>query len=203
MSHIIKNRYSLKDKIQLAWWLLRTKLQVPSARLIRYPFVVRGGAYVDYGRRLTTGVGCRIEAFRMDDSMHKRIEFGTDVQINDYVHISAIDKVEIGNNVLIASHVYISDNSHGYYDGGNCDSSPHTPPKDRAYKVAPVKIGNNVWLGEGVIVMPGVEIGSGCVIGAHSIVNKSIPSNSIAVGSPAKIIKKYSQQTGKWEKTTL
>ena len=50
--------------------------------------------------------------------------------------------------------------------------------------------------------MPGVEIGSGCIIGAHSIVNKSIPSNCIAVGSPAKVIKKYSQQTGKWEKIT-
>ena len=199
----ILNKYSLKDKIQIAWWLLRTKIQVPSARLIRYPFVVRGGGYVDYGRQLTTGVGCRIEAFRMNDSKHKRIIFGNDVQINDYVHISAIEKVYIGNNVLMASHVYISDNSHGYYDGSHCDSSPLIPPKDRAYKVEPVKIGDNVWLGEGVIVMPGVEVGNGCVIGAHSIVNKSIPSNCIAVGSPAKVIKKYSQQTGKWEKITL
>ena len=43
MSRLTNNEYSFKDKIQLAWWLLRTKLQVPSARLIRYPFVVRGG----------------------------------------------------------------------------------------------------------------------------------------------------------------
>lgn len=203
MNNSIKNEYSLKDKIQLAWWLLKTKVQAPKARLLRYPLVVRGGRYIDYGQRLTTGVGCRIEAFRINDSMHKRIVFGTDVQINDYVHISSIDKVEIGDNVLMASHVYISDNSHGYYDGGHCDSSPQIPPKDRAYKISPVKIGDNVWLGEGVIVMPGVEIGCGCVIGAHSIVNKSIPSNCIAVGSPAKVVKKYSQQTGKWEKITF
>lgn len=203
MSRLTNNEYSFKDKIQLAWWLLRTKLQVPSARLIRYPFVVRGGGYVDYGQRLTTGVGCRIEAFRMNDSKHKRIIFGNDVQINDYVHISAVEKVDIGNNVLMASHVYISDNSHGYYDGSHCDSSPQTPPKDRAYKVVPVKIGDNVWLGEGVIVMPGVEIGSGCVIGAHSVVNKDIPTDCIAVGAPAKVIKQYSQLTRKWEKVTL
>lgn len=200
MSNSIKNEYSILDKIQLAWWLFRTKLITTKARIIRFPFVVRGGRYIDYGQRLTTGVGCRIEAFRMNDSKHKRIIFGNDVQINDYVHISAIEKVDIGNNVLMASHVYISDNSHGYYDGSHCDSSPVTPPKDRAYKVAPVKIGDNVWLGEGVIVMPGVEIGSGCVIGAHSIVNKSIPANCIAVGSPAKVIKKYSHETHKWEK---
>lgn len=68
--------------------------------------------------------------------------------------------------------------------------------------IAPVKIGENTWIGEGVIVMPGVEIGSGCVIGAHSIVNKSIPSNSIAVGSPAKVVKKYSQESQRWEKVT-
>lgn len=199
----MKNEYSFKDKLQLSWWLLLTKIQVRSARLIRRPFVVRGARYVDYGQRLTTGVGCRIETFRINNSKHKRIIFGNDVQINDYVHISAIEKVDIGNNVLMASHVYISDNSHGYYDGSNCDSSPLTPPKDRAYKVAPVKIGDNVWLGEGVIVMPGVEIGSGSVIGAHSIVNKNIPSNCIAVGAPAKVVKRYSLQTEKWEKISL
>ncbi len=202
-SNHIKNEYSFKDKIQLAWWLMLTKLQVPSARLIRRPFIARGGGYIDYNQRLTTGVGCRIEAFRVNNSKHKRIIFGNDVQINDYVHISAIEKVEIGNNVLMASHVYISDNSHGYYDGSNYDSSPLTPPKDRAYKVAPVKIGDNVWIGEGVIVMPGVEIGSGCVIGAHSIVNKSIPANCIAVGSPARVIKRYSFPMRKWEKVSL
>lgn len=201
MRNLIKNEYSLKDKIQLAWWLLRTKLQVSSARLIRYPFVVRGGGYVDYGQRLTTGVGCRIEAFRMNDSKHKRIIFGNDVQINDYVHISAIEKVDIGNNVLMASHVYISDNSHGYYDGSHCDSSPLTPPKDRAYKIAPVKIGNNVWIGEGAIIMPGVFIGDGCVIGAHSVVNHNIPPSCIAVGSPARVIKKYNYKTNHWENT--
>ena len=200
MPSSIKNEYSFKDKIQLAWWLLRTKLLASSARLIRFPFVIRGGKYVDYGKRLTTGVGCRIEAFRMSDSLHKRIVFGDDVQINDYVHISAIERVEIGDNVLMASHVYISDNSHGFYAGTECDSSPAISPKDREYMVATVKIGKNVWLGEGVIIMPGVEIGDGCVIGAHSVVNKNIPDNCIAVGSPAKIVKKYSFEKKVWEK---
>ena len=63
-----------------------------------------------------------------------------------------------------------------------------------------MKIGDNVWLGEGVIVMPGVTIGNGCVIGAHSVVNKSIPDNCIAVGTPAKIIKRYSFDSKKWER---
>ena len=66
--------------------------------------------------------------------------------------------------------------------------------------MAPVKIGKNVWLGEGVIVMPGVTIGDGAVIGAHSVVNKSIPPACVAVGSPAKVIKKYSFEQGVWLK---
>lgn len=201
MSRMIKNEYSLQDKIQLAWWLIKTRIKVPSARLIRFPFVVRGERYIDFGSRLTTGVGCRIEAFKMNDKVSKRIIFGKDVQINDYVHISAIEQVIIGNNVLMASHVYISDNSHGFYGGNENDSSPWTPPIDRPYMIAPVRIGDNVWLGEGAIVLPGVKIGNGCVIGAHSIVNKDIPSNCIAVGAPAKVVKKYSDKNQRWEKT--
>ena len=197
---MLNNHYSIIDKFQLAWWLLRTKIQVPSARLIRRPFVVRGERLVAYGLGLTTGVGCRLEAFAVNDDKHKRIVFGNNVQINDYVHISAIEKVDIGDNVLMASHVYISDNSHGQYKGVEGDTAPSVPPIKRPYFVAPVKIGNNVWLGEGVIVMPGVTIGDGCVIGAHSIVNKDMPANTVAVGSPAKIVKKYNENLKVWEK---
>lgn len=201
MSPHIRNQYNIIDKFKMAIWLVKTKLICSQARLIRFPFVIRGGQHIDLGTSLTTGVGCRLEAFATDDnSAEKKIRFGHDVQINDYVHISAIEKVEIGDNVLMASHVYISDNSHGIYSGGVNESSPLTPPKDREYITAPVRIGKNVWLGEGVIVMPGVEIGDGCVIGAHSIVNKSIPANCIAVGAPAKVVKVYSFEEKCWKR---
>ena len=196
----IKNQYSFTEKIELGYNLLRTKLLHKSARLIRFPFVIRGKQYIDLGTSLTTGVGCRLEAFSLNNSKHKRIIFGHDVQINDYVHISAIEKVEIGDGVLMASHIYISDNSHGIYDGSNNDSSPLIPPKEREYIASPVKIGKNVWIGEGVIIMPGVEIGDGCIIGAHSVVNKNIKKYSIAVGAPAKVIKEYSFEKGIWDK---
>lgn len=83
---------------------------------------------------------------------------------------------------------------------GGAESSPDEAPDHREYITAPVKIGKNVWLGEGCIVMPGVTIGDGAVIGAHSIVNKSIPPASVAVGAPAKVIKKYSFEQGIWLK---
>ena len=128
------------------------------------------------------------------------MHFGEDCQINDYVHIVAMENISIGNNVLMASHVFISDNSHGSYKCDFRDSDPRIPPTERAYATSPIKIGNNVWIGEGVMIMPGVTIGDGCVIGAHSIVSKSIPNNSIAVGTPAKVVKQYNFNTKHWEK---
>lgn len=63
-----------------------------------------------------------------------------------------------------------------------------------------MKIGKNCWLGEGVIVMPGVTIGDGCVIGAHSVVNKDMPAACIAVGSPARVVKKFDFEKKSWIK---
>lgn len=196
----ISNRYSLFNKVRLAFRLLMTKLIWRRARIIRKGITLRGKKMVDLGTGLTTGYNCRIEAFLSGDDSKKKIVFGDRVQINDYVHISAIQSVRIGDDVLMASHVYISDNSHGSYKGDNNDTSPEIPPTKRPYLVSPVNIGNRVWIGEGVIVMPGVNIGDGAVIGAHSIVNNDIPSNCIAVGSPAKIIKQWNKETQRWEK---
>lgn len=195
----MKNKYSIYSKCKLFIWLIRTKLIAHQARIIRFPFDIRGRKYIDIGRRLTTGVGCRLEAFSEDGK--KKMFFGSDVQLNDYVHINAMCRVEIGNNVLIASHVYISDNSHGIYKGTLKDSRPDVPPIKRDYYIKPVSIGNNSWICEGVLILPGVKIGIGCILGAHSVVNKNIPDYSIAVGNPAYIIKRYDFTRNGWFKT--
>ena len=197
--NIVSNKYSLSDKFHLAFWLLRTKFIDKRVRLFRFPIVIRGREFIDFGEGLTTGVGCRFDCFS-ERKGEIKLKFGKDIQLNDYVHIVSMDEVTIGDNVLIASHVFISDNSHGSYKGDNNDSSPEIPPTERQYSTSPVKIGKNCWIGEGVVIMPGVEIGEGCVIGAHSIVNKSIPPKTIAVGAPAKVIKKWDDENHRWKK---
>ena len=192
----MKNSYTIYGYLRLAISYILTKIFYSNSRIIRFPFDVRGKKYRNFGERLTIGFNCRFEAFGKDEE--KLILFGDRVQINDYVHISAMSGIEIGDDVLIASHVYISDNSHGYYNENG--DSPKIPPSQRKYLISKVKIGNNVWLGEGVIVLPGVEIGDGCIIGAHSVVNKTLPKGVIAVGSPAKIIKEYDFKQQKWIK---
>lgn len=106
----------------------------------------------------------------------------------------------IGDNCLLASHIYISDNSHGVYSGSENDSCPDSPPVKREYITSPVVIGKNCWIGESVLILPGVHIGDGCIIGAHSIVKNDIPAACIAVGIPARIVKKYNFTLKKWEK---
>lgn len=198
---MIRKNYSLANIISLIWYALYTKIRCNQARIIRTPFYLRGKKYINFGSNLTTGVGCRIECMQIIGAKEPILNLGQNVQINDYVHICALNRIEIGDDVLIASHVYISDNSHGSYKGNSHDSNPRIPPIYRAYATAPVKIGNRVWIGEGVIVLPGVTIGDGVIVGAHSIVNKDIPNDTIAVGSPVKIIKKYNISTKQWEKT--
>ena len=194
----IKNTYSLSTKLKLAYWLVKTKLICKNARLIRFPFDIRGQKFINLGHQLTTGVNCRLEAFSNDNL--PTMLLGTGIQINDYVHICAMENVTIGNNVLIASHVYISDNSHGSYKGNLNDSHPDIAPKDREYITSPVKIGDNVWIGEHVVILPGVTIGKGSVIGANSIVTKNVPEYTIAAGLPAKPIKEFNLTKQIWEK---
>lgn len=192
----MRNSYFLSTKLYLAYCLIRTKFISPQSRLFRFPFEIRGCQYIDLGKNLTTGKNCRFEAFESDKKFSLII--GNNVQVNDNVHITAMHNVRIGNNVLMASKVYISDCTHGIYTG-DVQSFPDTPPISRKYDIKSVHIEDNVWLGDNVCVLPGVTIGEGSIIGAGSVVTKSIPKHSIAVGVPAKIIKQFSVDTKKWE----
>jgi acetyltransferase-like isoleucine patch superfamily enzyme len=191
-------RYTIIELLKLLFSYLNTKIFYYNSRLIRLPFDVRNKSNIDLGHNLTTGVGCRIEAFSKNKNVV--LKFGNNIQINDYVHITAMESVIIGNNVLLASKIYISDCSHGCYSGNENDSNPNTIPVDRPLFSKPIIIEDNVWLGEFVSVLPGVTIGRGTIVGANSVVTKSLPSYVIAVGSPAKPIKKFNFQTSRWEK---
>lgn len=191
-------KYDVIGAVKLVLSYIHTKLFYGKSRLIRLPFDVRNKSNIDFGQGLTTGVGCRIEAFPQNSKIVLR--FGKNVQLNDYVHITAMTNVVIGDNVLMASKIYISDCTHGSYSGDNNDSDPNSIPIDRPLSSKPVLIEDNVWLGEFVSVLPGVTIGKGTIVGANSVVSKSLPPYVIAVGIPAKPVKKYNFESLKWEK---
>lgn len=192
-------RYGLIGCFKLILSLIYTKIFYPRARLIRLPFDIRNKKYIKLGNGFTSGFGCRLEAvvLKNKNKSENLISFGHNVQINDYVHIAAGESIIIGNNVLIASKVFITDLNHGNYSNEIPDS-PLSFPNDRAIITKPVIIAENVWLGEGVCVLPGCIIGFGSIIGAASVVTKNIPPNSIAVGNPAKVIKQYDYSKKLW-----
>jgi len=193
-------RYGFSGGIRHLFYYLNTLLFYSNSRLIRLPIEIRGASFIDLGKRLTTGRNCRIEVFT-DESNYRNKEiilsFGNDITLNDNVHIAAKYSVKIGNNVLIASKVFITDHNHGNYEHDG--SSTLIPPVERKLCGKPVIIEDNVWLGEFVVILPGVTIGKGSIIGAMSVVTKSIPPNSIAVGSPAKVIKEYDMVNSCWK----
>lgn len=185
--------YSFGEKIKNIKALMYTKLFWRTARLIRLPVFVRNKNHLIYGSGLTTGYNLRIEASEKSNSIY----LGKNVIIGDYCHIVGRNNLKIGDNVLIASRVYISDTSHGSYNETLGDD-PNTIPNERKLVYKEIEIGNNVWIGENVCILPGVKIGDGCVVGANTVVTKSFDNNSIIVGNPGRVIKKYDDTSYGW-----
>ncbi|MCB2357872.1 DapH/DapD/GlmU-related protein [Clostridium estertheticum] len=196
----MRNKYSLSETISTAYALICTKLFYKGARLIRRPFYCRGKSRLRFGEGFTTGYHCRFDLLGEENDNSKKLIIGKNCKIGDNVHIVANEKVIIGDNCLMASKIFISDTSHGEYSNATNDSSPDVPPDERILYMKQVSIGDNVWIGENVCILLGVNIGKGCIIAANSVVNRDVPNNCIAAGLPAKIVKRYNHQTGEWRK---
>lgn len=128
-------------------------------------------------------------------------DYGCNIYIGDNVSVNMnctfidCNKITIGNYVLIASNVQIYTAAHPVELSERL--TPDWTPASKQYfcrtYAKPVTIGNGCWLGGGVIVLPGVTIGDGCVIGAGSVVTKDIPSNTLAVGNPCRVIRQINR----------
>lgn len=123
-----------------------------------------------------------------------QITIGMGSRIGHFNHIYATYSITIGKSVLTADKVYISDNLHSYEDVS-------APILDQPIKQCnSVTIGDGSWIGENVCII-GSNIGRNCVIGANSVVTKDIPDFCVAVGAPARVIKRYCKDTLAWKKT--
>ena len=143
---------------------------------------------------LLGGIG---ENVAIDTPFHcdhgKNIFIGSDVIIN--MNCTFVDNmpIKIGNRVLVASNVQIYTSSHPVLPEERLvpDWKEHKTTWFRTY-ARPVEIKDNAWIGAGSILLPGVTIGENSVIGAGSVVNRTIPANCLAVGNPCKIIRYFS-----------
>jgi len=107
------------------------------------------------------------------------IEIGSDFYANHNLTILDVCRVSIGHHVMIGPNVMISTATH-----------PLDPIQRRDTEFGkPITIGNDVWLGGNISILPGVTIGDNCVIGAGAVVTKDVPANSVAVGNPCRVMK--------------
>lgn len=118
------------------------------------------------------------------------IYFGNNCEVNMNCTFLDSNEIRIGDNALIAPNVQI----YTAFHPTNAADRFGLPNADGSFSFcktqsAPVTIGNNVWIGGGVIVLPGVTIGDNVVIGAGSVVTKDIPSNSVALGNPCRVVR--------------
>ena len=170
---------------------------VPGARL--------GGVdCMRIGHGFSAGRGLWLEAVKdysvAGQLFYPELIIGKRVSVGEYVHIGCNHRIVIGDDVLMGSKIYITDHNHGVYRGDNADS-PAIPPADRRLTEGErVEIGARCWIGEFVTILPGVTIGEGCIIGSHSTVTHDIPANSIAVGSPARVVKVWDEEASVWRK---
>jgi lipopolysaccharide O-acetyltransferase len=192
--------YSVRGLSRLTLDVLSTKFTFPNARLMRRPYSLRGKRWMQIGDGFTTGTGLRIDALNIAPDSTPQLIIGRQVQLNDYVHIAVVSSITIGDRVLIASKVFITDHQHGNYKAPNAQSCPLIPPAERPLSYSPVVIEADVWIGEAACILPGVTIGRGAIIGAASVVTRDVPSYTIAGGNPARIIKHYDFKTQCWER---
>lgn len=128
----------------------------------------------------------------MKQSFDSRISIGNRVTSTGQLQVAAMSEIIIEDDVMFATNVNITDGFHGY-------TRIDEPYKyQEIINISSIIIKRGCWIGQNVVIFPGVTIGEMSVIGANSVVTKSIPERCIAVGAPAKVIKKWDESKETW-----
>jgi serine acetyltransferase len=174
---------------RLFWYALERRFdKVGEASFIEYPVVTLGEDHITLGSNFYSYARLRLEAYdnHLGNVYHPEIIIGDNVSLNYDCHIACINRVVIGNNVLIGSKVHITDHSHGSV---SYEALSLPPAKRSLVSKGPVIIEDNVWIGEGAVIMPNVRIGRNAIVGANAVVTKDVPANCVVGGVPARVIR--------------
>ncbi len=138
-------------------------------------FLVARGAVARFGARCVIDRGFTLEC-------RGRLEVGDGTVFGHHCTVAADRSIDIGRDCLFAELVSIRDHDHAFAD-------PSTAIIDQGRSTAPIRIGDNVWIGAKATVTRGVTIGRNTVVGAHAVVTRDLPANCVAVGVPARVVR--------------
>ena len=166
--------------------------------MISFPWnTIYGERWMRIGRDTMVGPGVTLSVGMLPDQVPVSdpvLVIGDRCLINKGTAIVAHFAIEIGNDVFTGHNCYITDQNHGYEDLDQPIGAQTMPEQ-------PVRIGSGSWLGHGVIVLPGVTIGEHVTVAAGSVVTRDLPDRCVAVGSPARVVRRYIDGTG-WVSVT-
>lgn len=128
---------------------------------------------------------CIVDGQETEQHFTPSLTIGKKCNFGAHNHITCINEITIGDNLLTGKWITITDNSHGTTD---VETLKIDPIKRPLYSKGPVVIGNNVWIGDKATILPGVTIGDGAVIAANAVVTKDVEPYTVVGGNPAKVI---------------
>lgn len=168
---------------------LKGEFRVSGSLFIDPPITLKNPKSINLGNGNKFGSGCVLTAW--DSNSGKGvIVIGNNCNFGDHNHLTSIDSIIIGDNVLTGRWVTITDNNHGETNKESLCLSPLSRPLTSK---GPVIIEDNVWIGDKATILSGVHIGRGAVVAANSVVTKDVPPLCVVAGIPAKIIKKHEE----------
>lgn len=175
-------------------WELRQWLRVAAGRLKAHAWRLQGARL---GPKVTVGRGARLDrpwcleaggrvtlephVYLKATADDARLAIGEGTFVGYGAGINVLTSVRIGRHCLLAPRVFIVDHTHGLAPDRRIDEQPCVP--------APIVIGDDVWIGAGAVILPGVSIGPGAVVGALALVRHDVPAGAVVAGVPARVIR--------------
>lgn len=160
--------------------------------LLQRPDQLSRPGLIHIGRGVEIRRGARLEALAVEGGASPRIEIGDGTSIQLRFHCGAAGRIAIGRNVLIAGGVYVTDHDH---DLGR----PGAPAvRSDEVRVAPTRIDDDCWLGEGAMVLKGVHLGRGTVVAAGAVVTRSTAPYTLVAGVPARVLRRWDAGRDAW-----
>lgn len=153
--------------------------------VLQTPVRLDGERQIVIGAHVFVGAGSWLQVLDGPDAQNPAIEIGDGTSIAGACVLSAARSIRLGEKVLLARNVYVADHRHAF------ENRAAAVLDQGIERVAPVEICAGAWLGQNVVVGPGVRIGRGAVVGANAVVLDDVPDHSVAVGAPARAIRTF------------